>query len=183
MSPAPRAEQSTGSTPPASWHSTTGATQGTTRIALWCRNQAHPGAIRRIGPCGGPAEGRPVLTSNVAECAGQADFYLLETLQLIPHRTADGRDHHPEHVHGLARRPSACLPPAPDGAFSPMSWGMVEQVIDRFATAGIPEASIAFDRASWQFHNPGRPADFLDDFRTYYGPTMNAYAAAAQQDR
>jgi hypothetical protein len=31
--------------------------------------------------------------------------------------------------------------------------------------------------------HPAPPTDFLADFRDYYGPTMNAYAAAAASGR
>ena len=37
--------------------------------------------------------------------------------------------------------------------------------------------------ATWVFRHDGPPAAFLDIFRLYYGPMMNAYAAAADSGR
>ena len=78
---------------------------------------------------------------------------------------------------------AAYTPPPPAGFVSPVTWGQEEHVLDRFAAAGIPAARIGFERAPWLFRVPGPPADLLDIFRLYYGPTMNAYAAAAQEGR
>jgi hypothetical protein len=33
------------------------------------------------------------------------------------------------------------------------------------------------------FHHPGSPAEFLEMFRDFYGPTMNAFEAAAKQGK
>ena len=33
------------------------------------------------------------------------------------------------------------------------------------------------------FRYPGSPTEFLNVFRLYYGPTMNAFAAAAKDER
>jgi hypothetical protein len=33
------------------------------------------------------------------------------------------------------------------------------------------------------FETPSSPSEYLADFRDYYGPTMNAYAAAAADGR
>lgn len=74
------------------------------------------------------------------------------------------------------------LPP-PEGFVSPVLWGQEDHVVDRFAGAGIAAADIGFARAEWVFRLDGPPADLLDLFRAYYGPTMNAYAAAAKAGR
>ena len=73
---------------------------------------------------------------------------------------------------------SAYSPPPPEGFVSPMTWGVESHVIERFAAAGIPEANISFERATWTFRYPGSPSAFLGEFRHYYGPTMNAFDAA-----
>ena len=78
---------------------------------------------------------------------------------------------------------SAYSPPPPDGFISPMTWGVEREVIERFTAAGVPEAHIAFERDTYTFHFPGAPSAFLADFRQYYGPTMNAYDAAAKEGR
>jgi hypothetical protein len=51
-------------------------------------------------------------------------------------------------------------------------------VRDRFAAAGIAGDAVTFDRDTWTFRSPEPPAGFLDEFRRYYGPSMNAFAAA-----
>ena len=78
---------------------------------------------------------------------------------------------------------SSYSPPPPEGFVSPMTWGVEENVIERFAAAGVPEENISFERDTYTFNFPGSPAEFLDVFRTYYGPTMNAFEAAAADGR
>jgi len=73
---------------------------------------------------------------------------------------------------------SAYTPPPPEGFISPMTWGIEGQVIERFAAAGVPAEKLTFVRDTYTFNAPVPPAAFLADFRTYYGPTMNAFAAA-----
>jgi SAM-dependent methyltransferase len=51
------------------------------------------------------------------------------------------------------------------------------------AAAGIPPERIAFARDTYTFRSPGSPAAFVADFRHYYGPTMNAFAAAEQNGK
>jgi hypothetical protein len=74
---------------------------------------------------------------------------------------------------------SAYSPPPPEGFVSPMTWGVEEHVIERFVAAGADEGGISFARDTWMFTYPGTPSEFLDVFSTYYGPTMNAFEAAA----
>ena len=74
-------------------------------------------------------------------------------------------------------------PPPPDGFVSPVTWGMEQHVTERFAAAGISPDRIAFERDTWIFDYAGTPAQFVDLFRRYYGPTMNAFAAAASNGR
>ncbi|HEX4162954.1 MAG TPA: hypothetical protein VHZ05_10675, partial [Acidimicrobiales bacterium] len=54
---------------------------------------------------------------------------------------------------------------------------------DRFTSAGIPEDHVSFERDTFTFVHPGPSSEFLADFRDFYGPTMNAYAAAAADGR
>ncbi len=74
-------------------------------------------------------------------------------------------------------------PPPPDGFVSPMTWGVEDNVTERFAAAGVPPESISFERDTYTFEYPGAPAELLHVFRTYYGPTMNAFEAAAADGR
>jgi SAM-dependent methyltransferase len=78
---------------------------------------------------------------------------------------------------------AAYSPPPPEGFISPMTWGVEEDVIERFAAAGVPEENITFERATYTFNFPATPSEFVDQFRTYYGPTMNAFDAAAAGGR
>ena len=78
---------------------------------------------------------------------------------------------------------SAYSPPPPEGFVSPMTWGIEGNVIERFAAAGIPAEKIAFSRDTYTFRSPGTPSAFVADFRNYYGPTMNAFAAAEQNGK
>jgi SAM-dependent methyltransferase len=74
-------------------------------------------------------------------------------------------------------------PPPPEGFVSPMTWGIESNVIERFAAAGVPAKNISFVRDTFTFHFPGTPSAFVDEFRKYYGPTMNAFEAAEKKGR
>jgi SAM-dependent methyltransferase len=89
----------------------------------------------------------------------------------------------PTLVAQILRISAAYTPPPPEGFVSPVAWGQEEHVRDRFGAAGIPAAAISCERATWLFGMDGPPSGLLDIFRLYYGPTMNAYAAAAAQGR
>jgi SAM-dependent methyltransferase len=78
---------------------------------------------------------------------------------------------------------AAYSPPPPEGFISPMAWGVEDEVIDRFGEAGIAAEQVGFERASWIFDHPGTPEELVGLFRDYYGPTMNAFAAAAADGR
>jgi ubiquinone/menaquinone biosynthesis C-methylase UbiE len=78
---------------------------------------------------------------------------------------------------------SAYTPPPPDGFISPMLWGIESNVIERFTNAGIPKENITFSRETFTFNAPYSPAEFVNTFKTYYGPTMNAFEAASKNDK
>jgi len=78
---------------------------------------------------------------------------------------------------------SAYSPPPPEGFVSPMTWGVESEVIERFTAAGVDSENISFMRDTYRFDFPAPPADLVAEFREYYGPTMNAYAAAAENGR
>jgi SAM-dependent methyltransferase len=78
---------------------------------------------------------------------------------------------------------SSYSPPPPEGFVSPMTWGVEDHVIERFTGAGTPATSISFERDTYTFNFPAPPSEFLAEFRSYYGPTMNAYEAAAANGR
>jgi SAM-dependent methyltransferase len=89
----------------------------------------------------------------------------------------------PTLVAQVLRISSAYSPAPPPGFVSPMTWGIEEIVVERFAAAGVPASQVSFERDTYTFHYAGTPSEFLAEFRTYYGPTMNAYAAAAADGR
>jgi SAM-dependent methyltransferase len=78
---------------------------------------------------------------------------------------------------------SAYTPPPPEGFVSPMSWGIEKDVTERFGAAGIAADAISFRRDTFVFRHPGAPVQAVDDFRLYYGPTMNAFEAAAKNGK
>ena len=73
--------------------------------------------------------------------------------------------------------------PPPEGSISPMAWGIEANVIERFASAGIPQNDVSFARDTYRFNHPDTPSRFVDEFRRYYGPTMNAFEAAEKNGR
>lgn len=78
---------------------------------------------------------------------------------------------------------SAYSPPPPEGFVSPMTWGVEDHVRERFGRAGVPIERVAFERDTYTFRFAGPTAEFVDIFRRYYGPTMNAFEAATQNGR
>jgi SAM-dependent methyltransferase len=83
----------------------------------------------------------------------------------------------------VLRISAAYAPPPPEGFVSPVTWGMEEQVHERFGAAGIEARDITCDRATYVFRRAGPPADLLAVFKNFYGPTMNAFEAAAGAGR
>jgi ubiquinone/menaquinone biosynthesis C-methylase UbiE len=78
---------------------------------------------------------------------------------------------------------SAYTPPPPEGFVSPMLWGVEDEVIKRFASAGIPKENISFAKETFTFTADYSPKEFLSNFRKYYGPTMNAFEAAEKSGK
>lgn len=78
---------------------------------------------------------------------------------------------------------SAYSPPPPEGFVSPTTWGVEDTVRERFAGAGVQKADVEFEQSSYIFRYPGPPSEFLTTFKNYYGPTMNAFEAAAQSGK
>jgi len=78
---------------------------------------------------------------------------------------------------------SAYSPPPPDGFVSPMTWGVEDNVVERFTHAGVPKEAISFERETYTFNYAGPPSELVAEFRSYYGPTMNAFEAAATNGR
>ena len=89
----------------------------------------------------------------------------------------------PTLVAQILRISTTYSPPPPEGFVSPMTWGVEEHVIERFTGAGVPAAQISCERDTYTFIYPASPSEFLGDFKSYYGPTMNAYDAATADGR
>jgi SAM-dependent methyltransferase len=78
---------------------------------------------------------------------------------------------------------SSYSPPPPEGFVSPMTWGIEDNVIDRFSAAGVARDRVSFVRDTYTFRFASPPAELVDAFRKYYGPTMNAFEAAEKNGR
>jgi SAM-dependent methyltransferase len=83
----------------------------------------------------------------------------------------------------ILRISSAYSPPPPEGFVSPMTWGVEANVIERFEAAGIPPDNITCEKDTYTFNYSGPATNFLSQFRNFYGPTMNAFEAAAKTGR
>ena len=89
----------------------------------------------------------------------------------------------PTLVAEILRISSAYSPAPPAGFVSPMQWGVEARVVERFGAAGIHASRIAFERATWTFTLPSPSWMLLEIFRKFYGPMMNAFDAAAKDNR
>jgi ubiquinone/menaquinone biosynthesis C-methylase UbiE len=89
----------------------------------------------------------------------------------------------PTLVAQILRISSSYTPPPPEGFISPMTWGIENNVIERFAGAGVPKEKISFVRDTYTFNFPSAPSELVAEFRNYYGPTMNAFEAAEKPGR
>ena len=90
----------------------------------------------------------------------------------------------PTFVSQLLKISSAFTPPPPNGFVSPMSWGVEDQIIERFGHAGVPRAKISMVRDTYYFASPDKnPVRFIELFEAFYGPTMNAVEAAQKSGK
>ncbi len=78
---------------------------------------------------------------------------------------------------------AAYTPPPPEGFISPVTWGVEDNVRERFGAAGVPAENIACERATYVFRCQVPPSELLQTFKQYYGPTMNAFEAASKDGR
>jgi SAM-dependent methyltransferase len=86
--------------------------------------------------------------------------------------------HDPTLVAQILKISGSYSPPPPEGFISPVTWGVEENVIERFTAAGVPEERIVCEQDTYTFNYPGSPKELVAIFRDYYGPTMNAFDAA-----
>ena len=59
-----------------------------------------------------------------------------------------------------------------------MLWGVESHIVERFTQAGVPKEKVSLARDTFTFTTAKTPADLIDVFRRFYGPTMNAFEAA-----
>lgn len=78
---------------------------------------------------------------------------------------------------------SAFTPPPPEGFVSPMTWGVESHVLERFEKAGVKTAGITMVKDTFFFVTSLTIEQFIDIFKNYYGPTMNAFDAAAKSGK
>src|SRR6202163_4679040 len=87
-------------------------------------------------------------------------------------------------VSQLLKISSAFTPPPPEGFVSPMTWGVDTHIIERFGQAGVPKEKISMVKDTFHFISPDKsPADVIESFRRFYGPTMNAFEAAEKSGK
>lgn len=89
----------------------------------------------------------------------------------------------PTLVAQILRISSAYTPAPPAGFVSPMTWGLKEHVLERFLAAGISAERVRCRRREWVFRYNGSPASYVALWRAWYGPIMNAFAAAESAGR
>jgi ubiquinone/menaquinone biosynthesis C-methylase UbiE len=72
----------------------------------------------------------------------------------------------------------------PEDFISPMTWGVESHIMERFGQAGVAAERISMIRDTFYFGSPDKsPTEFIELFRDFYGPTMNAYAAARKNGK
>ena len=90
----------------------------------------------------------------------------------------------PTFVSQLLKISSSFTPPPPEGFVSPMTWGVDTHIIERFGQAGVPKEKISMVKDTYHFLSPDKsPAQFIESFRRFYGPTMNAFEAAQKSGK
>jgi ubiquinone/menaquinone biosynthesis C-methylase UbiE len=86
-------------------------------------------------------------------------------------------------VSQLLKISSAFTPPPPEGFISPMTWGVDTHIVERFGQAGVPADKISLVKDTFLFVSDKGPADLIESFRRFYGPTMNAFDAAEKNGK
>jgi ubiquinone/menaquinone biosynthesis C-methylase UbiE len=90
----------------------------------------------------------------------------------------------PTFVSQVLKISSAFTPPPPEGFISPMTWGVESHIVERFEQAGVPQENISLLKDTYYFASPDKtPAQFIDLFERFYGPTMNAVEAAGKNGK
>ena len=86
-------------------------------------------------------------------------------------------------VSQLLKISSSFTPPPPEGFISPMTWGVESHIIERFGQAGVPREKISMAKDTYLFISQDSTAHFIESFKRFYGPTMNAVDAAEKSGK
>lgn len=87
-------------------------------------------------------------------------------------------------VSQLLKISSSFTPPPPEGFISPMTWGVESHIVERFDQAGVAKENISLVKDTFHFMSPDKsPAQLVELFRHFYGPTMNAFEAAEKNGK
>lgn len=86
----------------------------------------------------------------------------------------------PDSFIGVMAKLTAAHVPPPAGVPSPLLWGDEEVVRERLQ-AGAKEVTVR--RVKVPFRYPFSPADTVEFFRRYYGPTQRAFEALSEPER
>ena len=90
----------------------------------------------------------------------------------------------PTFVAQVLKISSAFTPPPPEGFVSPMAWGVDAHIVERFGEAGVPKEKISMVKDTYNFMSSDKsPSQFIELFRRFYGPTMNAFEAAEKNGK
>ena len=73
----------------------------------------------------------------------------------------------PTFVSQILKISSAYTPPIPEGFVSPMLWGVEDEVVKRFESAGVPKENISFSKETFTFLADYSPSEFLNNFRNF----------------
>jgi len=79
---------------------------------------------------------------------------------------------------GQMFKTAAAHVPPPPGMPSPVLWGVEETVRERFGE-GISKLETRLQKITWVF--PFSPAEVVEHFRLYYGPTQKAFGALDEE--
>src|SRR6267154_2963419 len=87
-------------------------------------------------------------------------------------------------VSQLLKISSSFTPPPSEGFVSPMTWGVESHIVERFGKEGVSREKISMVKDTFHFISPDKsPAQVVDSFRRFYGPTMNAFEAAQKNGK
>ena len=90
----------------------------------------------------------------------------------------------PTFVSQLLKISSTFTPPPPEGFISPMTWGVESNIVERFGQAGVAAEKISMVKDTYYFASAEKsPAQMIEQFETFYGPTMNAVEAAGKNGK